>query len=91
MYCAKCGGFQEENALEKISFRAECAGCGASLHSCVNCKYYQEGLSNDCQIPGTERVSDREAGNFCDEFKPSDKVHPKRKSDGKKGFDDLFK
>ncbi len=91
MHCVKCGEFQEEDTLNRISFRLECGSCGASLHSCVNCKYYQIGLSNDCQIPGTERVSDREASNFCDEFKPSGKVHPKKSSDGKKKFEDLFK
>jgi hypothetical protein len=91
MYCAKCGSHQEEDSLRKISFRAECDRCGASLHSCVNCKYYQVGLANDCQVPGTERVLDREAGNFCDEFKASDKMQVKKKSDGKKNFDDLFK
>ncbi len=91
MHCSKCGEFQEEDALRKISFREDCASCGASLHSCVNCKYYQVGLSNDCKIPGTERVADREAGNFCDEFKPSDKAHVKKTSNGKKNFDDLFK
>ncbi len=91
MYCIKCGTFQEER-LGKISFRAECDFCGASLHSCVHCKYYKIGLPNDCQIPGTERIVDREAANFCDEFAPLPQPTPKSSaSDAKKRFDDLFK
>ena len=91
MYCAKCGTFQEEDSFRKVSFRSECSSCGASLHSCLNCKYYQVGLANDCKIPGTERILDREAGNFCDEFKSSDTVHSKKPCNGKKNFEDLFK
>lgn len=91
MYCIKCGALQA-NGQAKISFRAECDSCGTSLHSCVHCKYYRIGLPNDCQVPGTERILDREATNFCEEFAPSFKVGPEKKSlDEKKRFDDLFK
>ncbi len=91
MYCSKCGTFQEEDCFRKVSFRSECTSCGASLHCCLNCKYYQVGLSNDCKIPGTERILDRESGNFCEEFKSSDRVYQKHQDIGKKIFDDLFK
>jgi hypothetical protein len=90
MYCVKCGAFQEEG-LRKISFRAECESCGTSLHSCVHCTWYKIGLPNDCQIPGTESIADREAVNFCEEFVPSS-LSPQKKdpSEAKKKFDDLF-
>jgi len=29
------------------------------------------GLSNQCEIPETEHIADREAANFCDSFKPA--------------------
>jgi hypothetical protein len=91
MYCIKCGALQEEG-LRKISFRAECDSCGTSLHSCVHCKYYKIGLPNDCQVPGTDRIVDREAANFCEEFVPSTQVASKGSIvDTKKRFDDLFK
>lgn len=91
MYCKKCGTLQEA-VFGKISFRAECSKCGADLHSCVNCKFYQEGLNNDCKIPGTERIVDKTAANFCEEFAPSDqKVEIEKKDDAKKRFEDLFK
>jgi len=92
MYCAKCGLLQEDDPFRKISFRSECSKCSASLHSCVNCKYHQVGLANDCKIPGTERIVDREAGNFCEEFAPSNnKPAEIKKTEGKKNFEDLFK
>ena len=52
----------------KISFREICPHCHAYLHCCKNCTNYQVGLSNDCKIPGTELISDREARNTCEEF-----------------------
>ncbi len=53
----------------KMPFRALCDHCSAWLHSCKNCVYYQPGLPNDCKVPGTEYVPDREGANFCEEFK----------------------
>jgi hypothetical protein len=92
MYCAKCGQLQEENPFRKVSFRSECSKCSASLHSCVNCRYYQVGLANDCKVLGTETILDREVWNFCEEFAPSHlKPSEIKKTDGKKKFDDLFK
>lgn len=81
----------QEKGIGKISFRAECDSCGTSLHSCVHCKYYKIGLPNDCQVPGTERVVDKEAANFCEEFFPSSNLEQKKPTfDAKKRFDDLF-
>ena len=52
----------------KIGFRVTCPHCLAYLHSCMNCKNHQVGLANECKIPGTDPVRDREEGNFCEEF-----------------------
>lgn len=67
MNCWKCGK-PLLDLPKKVPFRATCDHCGAWLHCCRNCKNYQPGLPNDCKIPGTEYVPDREAGNFCEEF-----------------------
>jgi hypothetical protein len=69
MNCWKCGAKLEESSLGKISFRAICEKCHSWLHCCKNCVNYKPGLPNDCYIPGTEFISDREASNFCEEFK----------------------
>lgn len=86
-----------------ISFRATCDKCLAWLHCCKNCKNYSPGRPNNCAIPGTEYIPDREACNFCDEFdllgaspkknKSLDDVSKKLFGDSsppKKNFDDLF-
>lgn len=67
MNCWKCGGALDLPS-KKISFRALCDHCHAWLHCCKNCVNYKPGLPNDCKIPGTDYIADREAGNFCEEF-----------------------
>ncbi|HSX38621.1 MAG TPA: hypothetical protein VLE95_07315 [Chlamydiales bacterium] len=54
----------------RIGFRAACPHCSSDLHVCKNCRYYSLGKPNDCLVPGTEPIRDREAANFCEEYKP---------------------
>jgi hypothetical protein len=87
MDCWNCG---KSLSIEKISFRSICDSCGEYLHCCYNCQNFQEGLSNNCKIPGTEYVVDRAKNNFCDEFLALGKsIQKKSKNTGK--FNDLFK
>ena len=66
--CWRCGA--SVDAPEgKVGFQAVCDGCGAWLHCCKGCRFYCPGRANDCLIPDTEFIPDREARNFCDEFK----------------------
>ena len=64
--CWKCR--QSLDGIEKVLFRTTCIHCGADLHVCVNCRHYSPGKPNDCVVPGTEFVRDREAANFCEDF-----------------------
>lgn len=105
--CWKCGVQQQDlTDPKKIPFRAICEKCGACLHCCVNCQHYKPGLPNDCAIPGTEYISDREATNFCEEFTLKQQTSPPKvspeniekrlfgkgpESPPKKGFDSLFR
>lgn len=63
-----------------VPFRETCDHCGADLHVCKGCAYYSPGRANDCQIPGTEFVRDREKRNLCEEFKLLEGVPPKSRS-----------
>ncbi len=74
MNCWKC----QKTIEGKISFRTICEGCGTDLHCCKGCVFYQVGLPNDCRVPNTEFISDREKNNFCEEFKGGDFVAPKK-------------
>ena len=67
MKCWKCAR-QIEVSGPKMGFRVECDGCGAAQHACINCKHYAPGKPNDCAVPGTDWIKDREGMNFCEEF-----------------------
>ncbi len=53
----------------QVAFSAVCDHCGVWLHCCRNCRFYKPGMANDCLIPETDPIKDREQRNFCDEFK----------------------
>lgn len=64
--CWKC---KKELDLEgKIPFRAVCDHCGAWLHVCKNCRHHDVGRHNQCRIPDTPLISDREGANYCEDF-----------------------
>lgn len=89
--CWSCGVPLEQSSAGKIGFRATCPACDAWIHCCLGCRYYQSGRSNDCLIPGTERISDRSNINFCEDFKillNAPKQSPQDKA--KQSFDALF-
>lgn len=90
MKCWKCGTELPEPFAGKLSFRATCEKCHSWLHCCKNCKNYKPGAPNDCAVPGTEYIADREACNFCEEFQPLG-CGPEQKKDPKEVLKRLFK
>ena len=65
--CWKC-----KNNIEKpdlITRTSECSFCGAYLHCCKNCIFYEPGSHYDCHETIDELVKDKESSNFCDYFK----------------------
>lgn len=69
MLCWRCTKPIAEREV-KIGFRASCPHCDVDLHVCKNCRYYSVGKPNDCIVPSTEFIRDREAANLCEDFKP---------------------
>ncbi len=88
MNCWKCKKLISEVPV-KIAFRATCPHCEIDLHTCTNCRYYAPGKPNDCIVPGTDYVRDREAANLCEEFKV--KIDSSQTEGDKKKFKSLFK
>lgn len=91
--CHRCG--KEFDGVDKISRTATCPHCGAYLHSCRNCDFYDPHAHNQCREPQSEYVSDRKKANFCDFFsfresKPSAKVQ-EEVAKAKKAWAELFK
>ncbi len=73
-----CFHCQKELNLEgTVSRLDQCPHCGSDLHSCRNCRFYDEYAHNKCREPQAEWVSDRETSNFCDyfQFRPSERDH----------------
>ena len=70
--CYQC---QNEIELsERVGRKDTCPFCGADLHCCRNCKFYDESAHNQCKEPNSDWVSDRERSNFCDYFSFADKA-----------------
>src|SRR5664280_2482556 len=62
--CQKC---KKEIAPDNfIGRQAQCPSCGADLHCCLNCTFYDRGSYNNCLEPQAERVLDKSRSNFCD-------------------------
>ena len=66
-YCQVCGA---ELELDYIGREELCPRCGAYLHSCIQCEFYDPFAHNQCREPSAEFVADKEKGNFCTYFKP---------------------
>ncbi len=81
--CWKC--LKESNDL--INFKSICDHCSAYLHTCVNCNNYCPGKPNDCLVPNTDQVRDRESFNYCEEFE----VKSVKKAPNKANVNDVAK
>ncbi|HPC85586.1 MAG TPA: hypothetical protein P5238_01005 [Smithellaceae bacterium] len=64
--CSRC---QKEIPGDTPTGRqAQCPFCGADLHVCLNCIFYERGIYNDCRESQAERVLEKSRSNFCDYF-----------------------
>ncbi len=94
--CQHCGHQLKLAAGMKIHRRDACDSCGADLHCCRNCRFFDPDKSNQCAEPQAELVQDKEQSNFCDYFEPRTSVDLVNRSQGggdaaRKSFDALFK
>jgi hypothetical protein len=64
--CHHCAG--TVSLVERIGRRQACLHCGADLHCCRNCGFFDAGAHNQCREPQAERQVDKERGNFCEFF-----------------------
>lgn len=91
MRCIHCG---RERDQPTVGFKAVCEGCGAYLHSCVQCRLYDE--AGRCRSTTTDSVRDVEHANFCEEFSPrrdsgsGTRGRVEREDAARNSFDGLF-
>ena len=64
--CHRCGA--DIGGVERIGRRDACLQCGADLHCCLNCSFYDATYHNHCREPQAERQVEKERGNFCEWF-----------------------
>jgi hypothetical protein len=79
MFCYKCKN-KLDLSSKKIGFRQSCPICFSDLHVCKNCRHYSPGKPNDCNVPNTEFVSDREKNNFCEDFEIKQELENQNKT-----------
>lgn len=88
--CHKCNKIEEDFFVGR---QTQCPNCGADLHCCRNCSFYQPGNYNDCRESQAERVNDKSRSNFCDYFRfaKASKIADDADSTIKDKLESLFK
>ena len=54
----------------EIDWRGACPKCGAALHCCKQCSYFEPSTRFQCLKPVPARISPKDTGNECELFKP---------------------
>ena len=93
MKCFGCNVGIELTADGRVGFRESCDHCGADLHICKNCRFYDPSAYNECRESSAERVTDSERANRCDWFSPAASGTERAAHPGKnlEALDALFK
>jgi len=73
--------------LPDIDFKGKCPKCGAALHCCKQCSYFEPSTRFQCLKPVPVRIAAKDQGNECTLFKPRftvarEAVHPPAYSNG---------
>ncbi len=68
------------DVIERVGFREECA-CGADLHACKCCSFYDPKVYNECRETSADVVREKERANYCDFFQPNGQAAEKNKRD----------
>ena len=95
--CNRCG--QLRQSLADLLTDELCDKCGADLHTCGNCRFFDTTTLWECRENIPVRVASKQARNECALFSPkivkdlaADKGRqPQTPDDARKAFDALFK
>jgi hypothetical protein len=95
--CNKCS--QIRHNLGELTHEDTCLGCGADLHTCGNCRFFDTTTLWECRENIPARVVGKHAKNTCAHFQPkivkdlaADKGSKLQTPDeARKAFDALFK
>jgi hypothetical protein len=95
--CNQCG--QLRHTLGELSHEDTCIGCGADMHTCANCRFFDTTTTWECRENIPARVVGKRVKNQCTFFTPkivkdlsADKGKmPVSEDSARKAFDALFK
>lgn len=90
--CQRCG--TAWTGVNQPSSRKICEGCGAYLHTCLNCHHFDAGVSSACKLTTTMYVGPRDAPNYCEEFRmvnSSLRALEDRKQSARSRWEELFR
>lgn len=79
IHCYKCNHTLNLNEESKIYRQDDCDQCGASIHCCKMCVFYDEHSYNECRETIAQRILDKEKANFCDNYKLKPGGDPQKK------------
>jgi len=93
--CARCGKVRSAVA-DAVVFESTCDHCGADLHTCTNCSFFNTSARWECTKPIAARISPKDGRNVCALFSPTVFVERTFEAnaspqDARKAFDALFK
>lgn len=88
-YCYKCRTPWQGTSTQP-AIRETCGNCCANLHSCKNCRFYDERKPQACMVASVDPVLDKERFNFCEEFQFVDR-QPQAAANGHRKMDDKEK
>ncbi len=69
LVCWRCGHSIKDEPLP-LARASTCLGCGADLHVCRICEFFDPRVANECREPIAERVVNKQRANFCGYLKP---------------------
>lgn len=67
--CKACG--EKRRDPEEIRFDSTCPKCGADLHACGQCSYFDASARLECTQPIPERIPSKKARNTCPFYSPA--------------------
>lgn len=91
--CYRCGSSLAA-LTPPIGRHDECPACGAQIHVCCMCTFFDPGVAKQCREDDAEEVFSKERANFCEWFEPSATAfregHATREQRAKQQLDALF-
>lgn len=96
--CNQCGQVRQGFSVDDIAFDEACLKCGADLHTCGNCRFFDTTTLWECRAEIKARVTGKQKANQCTLFTPkivrdlaADKAGKlQTPDDARKAFDALF-